>query len=50
MIDINENLYDYYKDQGYAVDDSDIPADDVSNLDANYNENALFEQVENTIE
>ena len=50
MIDINENLYDYYKDQGHAVDDSDVPADDASNLDANYNENALFEQIENTLE
>ena len=50
MIDINENLCDYYKDQGHATDDSDVPADDTSNFDANYNENVLFEQVQNTLE
>ena len=50
MIDINENLYDYHKDQGYSIDDSDVPVDDPSNFDANHNENVLFEQVQNTLE
>ena len=50
MIDINENLYDYYKDQGYSVDDSEVPIDETSNFDANYNKNVLFEQVQNTLE
>ena len=40
----------YYKDQGHAVDDSDVPVDDASSLDANCNENILFEQVQNTLQ
>ena len=42
MIEINETLCDYYGDQGYAVDDNDVPADNQSNLDKNYNKNAFF--------
>ena len=27
-IPISEDLYDYYKDQGYSLNDDDIPVDD----------------------
>ena len=37
-IDINEELYLFYKDQGYMVDENDIPEDDIYQLDLEYNE------------
>ena len=41
MIEINETLHEYCKDQGYAVDGNDIPVDDECNLDENCNENVF---------
>ena len=33
LIDIREDLYDYYKDQGYMLDNNDEPNDDLYELD-----------------
>ena len=38
-IPISEDLYDYYKDQGYALNDDDIPADDEHSEDTEINNN-----------
>ena len=35
---VDENLYDYYKDQGYATNDNDLPIDDIYNEDLDYDE------------
>ena len=41
-ININEDLYDYYKDQGYALNDNDFPADDEHSEDTEQN-NAKYD-------
>ena len=34
---MNDELYLFYKDQGYIKDENDVPEDDIYELDTEYN-------------
>ena len=42
-IEIKEDLYDYYKDQGYSKNGNDVPFDDITDIDENMDSADDFE-------